>query len=81
MDVAPDYEAIARRLIAENERLRVDIKNLRTTAWEEIAGYWQQGLELLDEPKYQVLLMVTVPVLLTVIRGLVRHVRRKKHEG
>ena len=81
MDIAPDYEAIARRLIAENERLRVDIKNLRTTVWEEVAYYWQQGIEALDEPKYQVLLMVSVPIVLTLVRGLVKHLRRKKHEG
>ncbi len=81
-----DYPALVEQFQRENERLRLCVLSLRQSSMVDLAYWWNQALSLLDEPKYQVVLMVALPVLLTLIREVFKLIQRnnrrgKQHEG
>jgi hypothetical protein len=73
-----DYAAVAEQLQRENERLRLRILALRQAHTIDLGSYWYALLDALEEPKYQILLMVAVPILLTLVREVFRLIQRRK---
>ena len=74
-----DWEAISTMLLKENEQLRMRIVRMREEMRFDLSSLWQDALDLLDEPRYQVLLLLAVPIILTIIRELFKLLWRKRH--
>lgn len=75
---APDYEAIARRLIAENEHIRVDLKNARVSLNEEIAYYIRLALDFVRDPNNQMLVWFGAIIVMFLFKTLVSYLHRRK---